>query len=200
MVKRVDPEFLNGPIPGMSLTAEPGSRPWENPPVFPTVEEAIAFYTEQILDPDTEDHIVNVLTKDISVEVTANQIISSGVMNGMHTIDVAFLIDPVIRELIMYVADRAGIDYIESYDKKAREKVIPRAMAMRIVDEVFSEALEEQQAPEEPVAPPMGGLMARPQAPAMGGMDGAMEPPMGDMAAGGGLGMPPEMAGMGGAL
>lgn len=178
MVKRVDPDYLQGPIPGMSLTVEPGSRPWENPPMFVTTEEAITFYTEQILDPDTEDYIVNALTKDISVEAAANQIISSGVMNGMHTIDVAFLIDPVVRELIMYVADMAGIDYIESYDKKSKEQRIPRALAMQIVNEVFGEALEEKE-PEAPTPPPMGGLMARPAgAPAMPTM-GGIEPSMG---------------------
>jgi hypothetical protein len=178
MVKRIDPEFLSGPIPGMSLTDEPGSKPWENPPVYVHVEDAIAFYTEQILDPEMEDNVVDVLTKGISVEATSNQIVTSGVMNGMHTIDVAFLIDPVIRELIMYVADRAGIEYVESYDKKAKEKIIPMVMARQIVEEVFGEAVEEQ-APEAPTPPPMGGLMARPMgAPAMP-TEGAMELPTG---------------------
>lgn len=181
MVKRVDPEYLQGPIPGMSLTTELGSRPWENPPVYPTVEEAISFYTEQILDPDTEDFIVEVLTKGISVEAASDQIISSGVMNGMHTIDVGFLIDPVIRELIMYVADLTGIDYVESYDKVEKEKRIPLSVARRIVEEIFSE--EPEPMPE--AVPASAGLMARRPAPAavppmppMPTEQGMMEEPM----------------------
>ena len=31
---------LTDPYPGMSLTAELGARPWQNPPQFSTVDEA----------------------------------------------------------------------------------------------------------------------------------------------------------------
>lgn len=32
------------PIPGQGMTAEVGSRPWQNPPQYTTVEEALEFY------------------------------------------------------------------------------------------------------------------------------------------------------------
>lgn len=196
MPKRIDPEYLQGPIPGMSLTSEPGARPWENPPVYVNVEDVVEFYTERILDPETEDFVILVLEKGISVEATADYLVSSGVMNGMHTTDVAFLVTPVVRELIMYVADSAGIDYVESYDKLDREKRIPRRIAKEIVQEIFGEELEKKEEMEQP-APAAGGLMARrpaPPAPMGGGMMAPEGAPQGAM------GAPQGAMGMGGAL
>ena len=40
-----EPEFnrFDAPIPGQSLTDEPGNYPWEHPPQFASVEEATDF-------------------------------------------------------------------------------------------------------------------------------------------------------------
>ena len=35
---------FDAPIPGMSLTAELGARPWQTPAQYPTVDEAIEYY------------------------------------------------------------------------------------------------------------------------------------------------------------
>ena len=41
---------LEAPIPGHGLTAPLGGRPWQQPPQFTTVEQAIEFYTPKIMD------------------------------------------------------------------------------------------------------------------------------------------------------
>ena len=43
--------MLSAPIPGQSLTAEPGSRPWEKPAKYTTVEETLKFYIEDLSQP-----------------------------------------------------------------------------------------------------------------------------------------------------
>ena len=175
----------------MSLTSEPGARPWENPPVYVEVGDVVAFYTERILDQDAEDFIVMTLEKQISVEAAANHLVSSGVMNGMHTMDTAFLVTPVVRELLMYVGDLAGVDYVESYSKLEKEQRMPRSLARKIVEEIFAESVAEQEEQEEPPQ----GLMARKALapPQIGpGMEQAMpeQPP-----AGAGLMSPTQGAG-----
>jgi hypothetical protein len=188
MVKRVDPSYLEGPIPGMSLTSEPGARPWENPPVYVEVGDVVAFYTERILDQDAEDFIVMTLEKQISVEAAANHLVSSGVMNGMHTMDTAFLVTPVVRELLMYVGDLTGVKYVESYDKLDQEKRIPRSLARQIVEEVFAESVADKETMEEQEKPQ--GLMARPaSAPPPLGPDAGM------MGAPAGAAAPPHISG-----
>lgn len=145
----IDPKFLTSPIPGASLTGEPGNYPWENPPQFAKIEEVIDFYTERMTDDDVEAAIITALDTGISVEAMAEQIVSSGVMNGVHTYDVSVLVNPVIREMIMYVADINGISYTESYEKTAMEKRVPRAIAKEIAREIAKEAQTQEPAPME---------------------------------------------------
>lgn len=145
----IDPKFLTSAIPGSSLTGEPGNYPWENPPQFAKIEEVIDFYTERMTDDDVEAAIITALDTGISVEAMAEQIVSSGVMNGVHTYDVSVLVNPVIREMIMYVADINGISYTESYEKTAMEKRVPRAIAKEIAREIAKEAQTQEPAPME---------------------------------------------------
>ena len=41
---------FDAPIPGESLTAELGSRPWQSPPQFATVEQALDYYLPQTIN------------------------------------------------------------------------------------------------------------------------------------------------------
>ena len=136
--------FTTGPIPGMSLTGEPRNVPWENPPMLATVEDAISYYSEKLLDPDTEDAILSVLENKVDIETAADHLITSSVMNGIHSLDVGFLINPVVRELLMLVADTTDTEYVESYKQQEKEKRIPRSIARQMV---------RSMAPEEPITP-----------------------------------------------
>lgn len=156
MIKSNDPALLEAPIPGMSLTKEPGAMPWENPPMLVTVDDAVAFYSERILDADATDSIVEAIDQNVSIEEIAEYLTTSGVMNGMHTLDVKFLVFPVVKELLMYVADAEGVEYVESFAKKDASRV-PRTMVKQVVKEVFEESTAPEVMPEEKPK----GLMAR---------------------------------------
>lgn len=157
-------EVLNKPIPGMSLTAEPGSRPWENPPSMVTVEDAIEYYTSKILkDEEKHDDVLDVLEQGIPVRNFANMLNTSSVMNGKHTLDVGVLVLPVIEELIMTVADMYDVKYITSMEDVIK-KVVPSKRQARLAMQEFKKsrnAPAEPTMPEEEVAAPKG-LMAKP--------------------------------------
>jgi hypothetical protein len=153
----IDSKFITAPIPGSSLTGEPGNYPWENPPQFSKIEEVIDFYTERMTDDEVEAAIVSALDTGVSVEAMAEQILSSGVMNGVHTYDISVLVTPVINEMIMYIGDINQISYTESYEKKAVEKKVPLQFAKEIAREISREAQEPNAvAPVE-----RSGLMAK---------------------------------------
>ena len=84
-------------------------------------------------------------------------------MNGRFSLDLAFLVNPYIRELIKYMADSAGVEYVESYKDKEDEEVIP----YRILKDVIKEIHEEQDTPKLDVPTSMPkdlepkGLMSR---------------------------------------
>lgn len=159
MSTAISPDMLQGPIPGMSLTQEPQAAPWENPPELSTIEEVIDYYTEKMLDLDTEDAILFALDEGISVEVMAEFVSTSGTMNGRHSLDLAFLINPFVRELIRYVADTANIKYVDSYADREKKKQVPYRQMREIVKEVFDNRPDEVTIPTES-APPKG-LMAK---------------------------------------
>lgn len=179
---KFDSGFLNGPIPGMSLTTEPGNRPWENPPQMVTLEEAVSYYSSKLLDPENTDAIVNALDQQISLESIAEHMTTSAVMDGLHTIDISILVNPVIRELLKYVAEVNEVEYVDSYAEVAKKDKLPRAQIARIVKETIKkskqlppEIMEVQKKAmsmskgEMPTETPTG-LMARKTQPAMEGM------------------------------
>jgi hypothetical protein len=169
---------LSGPIPGMSLTSEQGNRPWENPPQIVTVEDAIEFYSEKLLDPEKQDMVIETLELDISVESIADMLTTSAVMDGIHTIDISVLVTPVIQEMVRYVADTNGISYVDSHEAKEKEQRISKRELRNIVKEVAADMNKDNVpklpgmgaiAEEEPIqeAPAARGLMARKPKPMM---------------------------------
>ena len=168
---------FNAPIPGQSLTAELGARPWQHPPQYNTVEEAMDFYAPRILEPQFRDQMVEVMELGSPLTTIANSLQSGGVMQGKHSIDVGILIMPVLIEMLSYVGDEEGVDYVigtemeEPEQGKFRDSTI--AKAMRDVKKRMEETggIAEEQTPEEPTEEPMmeteepeaTGLMARRQ-------------------------------------
>ena len=156
-----DSAYLNRPIAGMSLTTEPGNRPWEKPPQLVTVEEAIEYYTKRILDPDSHDSVLDVLDAGLPVANLASILTKTSVMNGVHTIDVAVLVTPVIEELINTVADIHGVPFISSFEDLAKKATISNRQAKMIVREVTA-AKNKPAATTAPEATEPKGLMAKP--------------------------------------
>lgn len=167
---------FNAPIPGQSLTAELGARPWQHPPQYTTVEEAMDFYAPRILEPQFRGQLVDVMELGIPLTTIANSLQSGGVMQGKHTIDVGILIMPVLIEMLAYVGDEEGVEYtvgteMEDEDEdKFNDSTIAKAMraarkkmeesGVEPVEELPETGVEEESMAEEP-AP--AGLMARRQ-------------------------------------
>jgi len=156
------------PIAGESLTAELGSRPWQNPPQFRTPEEAIGHYFTRLTDPEDSAGVINALEMGVPVETLTEVIQLGGVMEGLHTIDVGVLISPVIAETIIQLAEKSGIKYTVE-DKENPEEKMPEDIDVRLatmdlepsvksVDEIMTGKEEpvDEVKEEEPK-----GLMAR---------------------------------------
>ena len=157
----ISPEMLQGPVPGMSLTSEPQQFPWEVPTQITTVEEAVEYYSERLMeDEDVEDALLMALDNGVSIERLAEMLTVSATMNGVHNLDVSFLINPYVREVMKLIAEGAGQNYVDSYSNAQKEKRIPYRLAKEVVEEVYE---EKETVPEETImAPPMKGLMAKP--------------------------------------
>ena len=160
MAAKLEAGFINGPIPGMSLTTELGNRPWEKPPELVTVEDAIEYYTKRILkDTDSHEAVLDMLSTKLPVDSAANILNKTSVMNGMHTIDVGILVLPVIEELIMTVADIYNVKYITSTADLVKATTISGREAMSVVEELGKKPTPKVTKTETPKSK---GLMAKP--------------------------------------
>lgn len=160
MAAKLEAGFINGPIPGMSLTTELGNRPWEKPPELVTVEDAIEYYTKRILkDTDSHEAVLDMLSTKLPVDSAANILNKTSVMNGMHTIDVGILVLPVIEELIMTVADIYNVKYITSTADLVKATTISPREALSVVEELGKKPTPKVTKTETPKSK---GLMAKP--------------------------------------
>ena len=162
--------MFNAPIPGESLTREPGNAPWEQPPQFDKVDEALTWYMDKFEDDETLDETLWILDNDMPIELFLDTLLLSGEMNGKHTSDVSLLIAPVLHEHLKSLADAAGANYREfqgeTKEQREKAKLINDAQ-MGFNPKVSSKKeevpLEEEVIEEtvEPVEPPKRGLMKR---------------------------------------
>jgi len=167
MVDTATPSF-DRPTPGMSLTAELGNRPWQQPPQYSTVEEALQWYIPRLVNPELLNPLLDVIEGGLPLTAIANAMQTGGVMEGKHSLDVGILILPVLIETMAYLADEAGVKFVEGSnietnpDTPTESRV---ALALQMVREESGESEEEEPVVEEPQPkekiPPQGGLMSR---------------------------------------
>lgn len=159
------PANLNAPIPGQSLTTEPGNSPWEQPPLHSNVQAALAFYVDKLSDEDTMDEILFCLEQKFPLSTLVESMTTAGVMNGYHTIDVSILINPVLHEYILQLGKAAGIKVVEddgpTKEEKIKKKTRDRLVIMLQNDfgredpEIRKETYEPQDAASMMEAPPV---------------------------------------------
>ena len=166
MVESDTPSF-DRPIPGMSLTAELGNRPWQQPPQYSTVEEALQWYIPRLTNPEMLDQLLNVMESGIPLTTIADSMQTGGVMEGKHSLDVGILILPVLIETMAYLAEEAGIEYDEGSNVETNPDIIDESTMAIVKQKVkarMGEPVKEKPVMKEPEMEeekPTGGLMAR---------------------------------------
>lgn len=155
--------MLDAPIPGQSLTFELGSRPWQQPSQYNTVEEALDYYIPRLESNEVTEQLLDVLEMGIPVTTIANTMQLASVMEGKHTVDVGMLVLPVLVELIMMIGDSAGIEYETGLqkDKKMRGSLVDLAVSKFKEQKDMPDETEENIEVEPVEEENSGGLMSR---------------------------------------
>ena len=68
----------------------------------------------------------------IPVVTVANTMQTGAVMEGMHSIDVGILILPALVEMISYIADESGIDYVTGLEEGKEERISDATIQMAV--------------------------------------------------------------------
>ena len=162
----------SGPIAGMGLTAPKGSRPWQKPPKYSTVEDVLAVYLPKLTDEEMMGKLLDVMELGVPVSAIAETLQVGGVMQGLHTADVGILVTPVLIEMMAYIGDQAGIEYdlgvanVPDENILSQTKVavaLKRAKARAVPEELkaIANADEEELKKDTTNELVVGGLMAR---------------------------------------
>jgi hypothetical protein len=122
--------------------------------------------------PETMEDVLYYLEQGVDLVTMVEGILRTGVMGGLHSIDVSLIIAPAIHEFIKVTADEVGLDYEEGFEDKegkkrktyARNVLRAKDMLKKVKVEMPVEVEEE---PEvviedfEETEPKPKGLMAR---------------------------------------
>lgn len=165
MAEPINNASFDAPIPGESMMHELGARPWQQPPKYPTTEEALGFYLPRFQNEEFVEGLLDTLELGVPVTSIANTIQTGAVMEGLHSIDVGIIILPVLVEMISYIAEDAGIEFNTGTeplktDKPTQTKIDVIMKKLSDKDSTKEDVPEEEtEMSEEPEQ--TGGLMSR---------------------------------------
>ena len=133
--------IFDGPIPGQSLTDEPGNYPWERPPVHADPLDALEMYMKKLGNEDVIDNVIDMLDVGVPVNTVASAMLTMGFAEGEHSVDTKFILMPFIAAHIKSIADVVGVDYkldmTDYKDKDAeKEERSRRVMAAKIASKL----------------------------------------------------------------
>ena len=164
----LDEERFDAPIPGMSLTAEAGNRPWQKPPRYANTKDVVEYYIERMSTDEFSNMLVDVAESGIPLTTIANSIQMYGVMEGIHSIDSGILALPVIMEMMLLTVDAAGIEYNSGMSEEDEEKVIDSDLLLSKLKDTNLDNIEQEEESEPEELPTInvevdtgGGLMSR---------------------------------------
>lgn len=168
------------PIPGQSLTGEPGNNPWEQPAMMSDLTEITKYYIEKLANQEIIDDFATLCETGLPLKPIVETITTNGTMKGIHSVDAAILVGPVIHQFLKQAitaqgveVDDDGIDYQREAEAKEMDKFI--MLTMRYLQEnqeegdpgkeLLSELVEENQPEAEEATPEEEpkGLMAKGQ-------------------------------------
>ena len=151
---------FDAPIPGQSLTDEPGNYPWEHPPKTPSIEEATDYVYESMMKPENMERMFTLLRMGIPIEALVKIITFSGFLEGRWTVDTAKLLEPIVA---MMVAGEAALAEIPAKVNMgdAENTEFFKDMSERKRDMIQAKEMKEMPMIEMDTPAPRLGLMAK---------------------------------------
>ena len=121
------------PIPGQSLTDEPGNYPWEHPPQYVTTDGAADHLWNRMSEPEFAEQIIAMLDAGVPVEAIARTVLFGGFLKGKFSPDVAFIIAEPVMKMIATIGVIAGVKDIKmSMDDITNKKEIRSAVRLNV--------------------------------------------------------------------
>ena len=144
------------PVPGQSLTDEPGNYPWEHPPQYVTTDGAADHLWNRMSEPEFAEQIIAMLDAGVPVEAIARTVLVGGFLNGKFSPDVAFIIAEPVIKMIATIGVIAEVKDIKmSMDDITNKKEIRSAVRLNVEAEKVAKGIQEEVKQK--------GIMAKPE-------------------------------------
>jgi|TARA_A100001035_G_scaffold267666_1_gene251802 hypothetical protein len=144
------------PIPGQSLTDEPGNYPWEHPPQYVTTDGAADHLWNRMSEPEFAEQIIAMLDAGVPVEAIGRTVLFGGFLKGKFSPDVAFIIAEPVMKMIATIGVIAGVKDIKmSMDDITNKKEIRSAVRLNVEAEKVAKDIQEEVKQK--------GLMSKPE-------------------------------------
>ena len=136
-----------GAIPGQSLTDEPGSRTWENPPEITDPDEAVSYVITRFeQNEETQSAYSKLMLAGMPIESIVNTISFGGFFDGKWGVDVAEIIKPPLMAFFVAFADEYGIPYrVFNNPNELKNDGIPDAEVLNLMADRNPKAFNELQ-------------------------------------------------------
>lgn len=102
-------DVFDAPIPGQSLTQEVGSAPYESPPQFVEVDDALEYLFDKLSEKRQATRLVLLLKKGVPVEYIVRTILYDGFTKNKWTPDVALLMGRILMAMVISIGYTAGV-------------------------------------------------------------------------------------------
>lgn len=147
---------MDGPIPGEGLTSDPADpKPWEQPPQFTVLQEAIDYLFATLTEEETLEGLVEAALGDGTIMELTRLVLFKGFTEGKWNPDMFLLLVEPVAYMIMGILERAGVsDYIVMNDDD--EDLFGAELS-----EESKENLNKREAPEDTIEPTAPSLMVR---------------------------------------
>ena len=157
----IEPEYnpFDAPIPGQSLTDEPGNYPWEHPPKTTDPEAALNKFWDRLTDPEVAEEMIAMMDAGIPVEALARILTFTGFAEGEFTPDVGFLTIEPLMKMLAAIGIRAGVDkLVISMEDLGNEKTVRDMITLKEANQQIEKIADESQPAK---LPSNSGLMAK---------------------------------------
>lgn len=112
------PDRFSRPIPGQGLTDPPGAHPWQKPPMFVDLDQALNFVWQRMSQPANVGQVLALLAHgELSAQDVADVILMQGFVNGQWTVTLGLLMAKPVWQMVVAIAHKSGIKFISKTKK-----------------------------------------------------------------------------------
>ena len=123
---------FDAPIPGQSLTKEPGNASWEHPPKMAKMEEAMGYIWDKLSEEKNFKRTVALLRSGMPIEALVKVITFSGFLEGRWSVDVAKMLEPTVGQMIATLGATAKVPMKISLDDQSDSQFLNNVIGNKL--------------------------------------------------------------------